>query len=217
MKLRKTTVAALSAAILSLSSCGAMMAPGAGQNGSQTSQSNGNDAIAGSGIGQAIMNILSGKLIPTESQIVGTWVYDTPAVVFNSDNVLSSIGGQVASSGIENKLQSYLNKYGITSGNTSITFNKDKTFTANVKGKAINGKYIINGQTVQMTFDGMAQPSKMTPQLSNGSLIIVGDATKLMTFVQGLGAASSNQQIAGITTLMKQFNGMQLGIRLQKK
>lgn len=201
------------AMLLGMTSCGNMMMPAGG---SQTTTAAGSQQAA-TGLGEMLMGLLSGSLIPTESQIVGTWVYQSPAVIFTSQNALSNLGGAVASSGIEQKLQSYLSKYGITSGNTTITFNKDKTFSANIKGKVVNGTYTINGQTVSMTFAGSNQPSRLTPQLNNGTLVIAGDATKIMTFAQGLGANSSNQDIAAISSIMNQFNGMQLGIRLQKK
>lgn len=217
MKTKNLSAAIFAALSLSLTSCGGGIGSVLNaQNTTSTQTTSGLGNLAG-GIGQALTGLLSGALIPTESQIVGTWVYQSPAVVFNSDNVLANLGGTVASSGIETKLQTYLAKYGIVAGSTSITFNKDMTFTANIKGNAISGKYTINGQSIQMTFNGMAQPSNMTPQLNNGSLIIAGDATKLMSFVQGLGAGSQNSQLSTISNLMKQFNGMQLGIRLQKQ
>lgn len=214
MKVKFLSAAAMAAMLLSLSSCGNMMPAAGNQNASTTGAAQASNVGA---LGQVLLGILSSKLIPTESQILGTWVYQSPAVIFTSENALSKLGGTVASSGIEKKMQTYLNNYGITSGNTSITFNKDKTFVANVRGKNISGKYTISGQTVQMTFDGQSAASKLTPQLDNGSLVIAGDATKIMTFMQGLGANSNNAQVSSITTLMKQFNGMQLGIRLQKK
>lgn len=215
IRIKTLPVIAVAAMSLGLTSCGGMMGGGQGMMGANAGQTAAAGQSVGA-IGQALIGLISSKLIPTENQIVGTWVYQSPAVVFNSQNALSSLGGNVASSGIEAKLQTYLSKYGITSGNTSITFNSDKTFTAQINGKTIGGTYNINGQDVQLKFNGTNNVSKMTPQLNNGSLIIAGDASKLLTFMQGLGANTGNSQIGAITSLMGQFNGMQLGIRMQK-
>lgn len=217
--MRKTILTAASAATLLLAtSCGMPL-----DRGMQTSEQptpaagyNGMGQAAG-GIGQTLINLLSGALIPTEMQICGTWEYQSPAVVFNSQNALASLGGSVVSSGIENKMQTYLAKYGISSGNTTITFNQDKTFVVKTSKRTITGTYTVVNQAVQMTFTGMTQPCRMTPQLDNGTLVIVADATKLKDFLQGMGTASGNQQLDAITSLMKQFSGMQLGIRMKKR
>ena len=121
----------------------------------------------------------------------------------------------MATKSIETKLQSYLNKVGITKGNLSITFKEDKTFSVNKKGKVIKtGTYAINDSEITLTFKGRKTPSKVTPQLDNGTLVIVMDATKLKTFMQNIG--SNVSQLSTIVSLMKSMDGMKLGIRLSK-
>lgn len=164
----------------------------------------------------SVIGVVNDKLVPTEDQVVGTWSYQSPAIVFNSKNALTNVGGAAASKTIETKLQTYLSKYGIKKGQMSITFNKDKTFSVNYKTKKITGTYVINGNSVVMTFKGRTQPCKLTPQLDNGQLCIVADATKLKNFVQGLGASATSAEIATIVSLLKQVDGMLLGIRLSK-
>lgn len=213
MKSKILSAAIMSASMFLMSSCGPM-----GSAGQTTTVNNPNQmGQMGGSLGQTLLGLLSGALVPTESQIVGTWVYQSPAVVFTSDNALATLGSSVVSSGIEGKMQTYLAKYGITNGNMSFTFNTDKTFTMMVKGKSIPGTYSIAGQTVLLTFAGFSQPSRLTPQLTNGSLVIVTDASKIKNFVQGMGAASNSSELNAITSLMNQFNGMQLGIRMQKR
>lgn len=212
------TAVAATATLFMMTSCGPMPAA----NGVQTSQPTAAAGYSGMGqpagnVGQTLMNLLSGALIPTEMQIVGTWAYQSPAVVFTSQNALASLGGNVVSSGIENKMQTYLAKYGITSGSTTITFNQDKTFVINTKNRNITGTYSIVNKAVQMTFTGRTQPCRMTPQLDNGTLVIVADATKIKDFLQGIGSDNGSQELGMLTNIMQQFNGMQLGIRMQKR
>lgn len=164
----------------------------------------------------SLANIISSKLVPTTSQIVGTWQYQKPAVMFTSSNSLKSAAGSLASSSIENKLQTkYLSKVGITKGKMSMTFNEDKSFTVNRSGKTVaSGTYTINGSDVTLTFKGKSKPCKLTPQLDNGTLVLVADATKLKTFLENTGSKISS--LSTITSLSKSMTGMKLGIRMAK-
>ena len=172
-------------------------------------------ATSGNGTLNQLTNIISSKLIPTSQQIIGTWTYQEPAVMFTSDNALKSAASSMASKTIETKLQNYLTKVGITKGNLSITFKEDKTFTVNRKGKTIRtGTYTITDSDVTLKFKGRKNPCKVTPQLDNGTLVIVMDATKLKTFMQNIG--SNVSQLSTIVSLMKSMDGMKLGIRMSK-
>lgn len=176
----------------------------------QQATSNGNGALS------ALGSVISSKLIPTSTQIVGTWAYKEPAVMFTSDNALKTAASAVASKKIEEKLQTYLSRVGFVKGKTTMTFNSDKTFTVNRNGKAVaSGTYSLAGNEVTMTFKGRKTPCKVTPQLDNGSLVIVMDATKLKTFMEGVG--SSIAQLATVTSLLKQVNGMKVGVRMTKQ
>lgn len=173
-------------------------------------------ATSGNSTLNALTGIISSKLIPKSSQIIGTWTYQEPAVMFTSENALKNAASSIATRSIESKLQSYLSKVGITKGNMSVTFNEDKTFVINRKSKKLaSGTYAIddNGD-ITLTFKGRKTPSKLTPQLDNGSLIVVMDATKLKTFMQNIG--SNVSQLSTIVSLMKSMDGMKLGIRLSK-
>lgn len=163
-----------------------------------------------------LSGLVSSKLVPSKTQIVGTWVYERPAIVFTSEDALTSLGGSAATSALEKKFQSTLDKYGISKGNMAITFNQDNTFKVTYKKRTSTGKYSVSNNVVSMTFEGQTSPCKMTPQLNNGTLIIATDATKMKNFLQGLGTSSS-ADIATITSLLKKFNGMKLGVRLNKK
>lgn len=163
-----------------------------------------------------LSGLINSKLVPSATQIIGTWVYERPAIVFTSENALTTVGGTAASSAVEKKLQNTLSKHGISKGNMSITFNKNNTFSVKYKNRTSGGKYSISNDVVTMTFNGQSAPCKMTPQLNNGTLVIATDATKIKNFLQGLGASSSSD-ISTITSMLKKFNGMRLGVRLNKK
>lgn len=203
----------IGAMTMSLSSCGF---GGPGQVSGGNTQAGQTAGAIGSGIGD-FLNMIKGALIPSESQVIGTWVYQRPAVAFTSENALASLGSNVISSGVENKLQTYLSKFGINPNSTSLTFNSDKTFTFNLGNRQLSGTYTVVDKTIQMTFNGQQTASRLTPQLNNGTLIIAADATKIKTFLESIGSSVNRTDVNTIVALMKQFSGMQVGIRLEKK
>lgn len=161
-------------------------------------------------------SVISSKLIPNSVQIVGTWAYKEPAVMFTSDNALKSTASAAMSKQIETKVQSYLSKLGLAAANMTMTFEKDNTFyvTRNAKNIA-SGTYALTDDDVTLTFKGKSNPCKVTPQLDNGTLVVVMDATKLKTFLEGIGSKVS--QLSTITTLMQSMDGMKVGIRMTKQ
>ena len=65
----------------------------------------------------SITDLISGKSALSPQTIAGTWNYTGSAISFKSDdNVLSNIAGAAAKSTLENKLDGYLKKVGITEG-----------------------------------------------------------------------------------------------------
>ena len=136
--------------------------------------------------------------------------------MFTSSNALKSAAGAVASSSIESKLQSYLSKAGIKKGNLTITFDSDKNFAIKKSGKTVrSGTYTISGNDITLTFKGKSKPCKVTPQLDNGSLVIVMDATTLKTFLTNV--AGNFSSLSTITSLLNSYDGMKLGIRMSKQ
>lgn len=161
-------------------------------------------------------SVISSKLIPNSVQIVGTWAYKEPAVMFTSDNALKSTAGAAMSKQIETKVQSYLSKLNLGAAKMTMTFEKDNTFYVTRNGKNIaSGTYALTDDDVTLTFKGKTNPCKVTPQLDNGTLVVVMDATKLKTFLEGIGSKVS--QLSTITTLMKSMDGMMVGIRMTKQ
>lgn len=173
-------------------------------------------AVKGNSTAESLVGVISSKLIPNSQQIVGTWVYQEPAIMLTSSNSLKQYASSVATKSLEQKMQSYLTKVGFTKGKSSITFNADKTFAIKYGTKAVKkGTYTLNNNEVVLTFTGKKTPSKMTPQLDNGSLIVVTDATKFKTFMENIGAQVS--QLSTVSSALKQMDGMKIGVRGTKQ
>ena len=79
-----------------------------------------------SGIGDFVAGLL-GKDKVSKTSLVGTWSYKQPAVIFESENMLTNVGGMAAGKAAEEKLQGYLDKIGFTSGKVKMDFKEDGT------------------------------------------------------------------------------------------
>lgn len=184
---------------------------GVSESGSSTS-----DIISG------ITSIFSSNKQASEDNIVGTWTYDSPAIVFESDNLLSTAAAKYAANKLETKLQTTLSKYGISKGNFTITFKSDGTFSETLKKKTYKGKWAVKDQklvlTYTSTYTGKSKSMNITTQKEGNNLLFVTDATKLLTLVQSMGAQNAtNSSLSSILSLSKNIKGMKLGLQLVKK
>lgn len=182
--------------------------------------SNGSASSSSTGKGQSIISglttIFSGSKVATADKIVGTWVYEEPAVVFESSNLLKKAGGSVVSSTIEKRLQTILNKYGIKKGKMKMTFDKNNNFTQTIGKRTVRGTYTIDGKSVKLKYVGGMSQLLGTTQLEGNSLLIVMNATKLLKFAGAVGNISGNSLLKTAGSLLSGMDGMECGVRLVK-
>lgn len=162
-----------------------------------------------------LTSIFSSSKQATEKTIIGTWVYEEPAIVLQSDNVLTSAAAKLAAKKAETKLQEQLNKIGIKKGALTLTFNSDGTFSETFGSKRVSGTWSIKNSKLIMKHT--VRTTTLTTQVSGKELMFVTDASKLLKLFQTLGSNSTNSSISTVTSLMKKVKGMQCGITLVKK
>lgn len=176
----------------------------------------GNSGSTTGNVISGLTSIFSSNKQATANNIVGTWSYDSPAIVFDSDDLLTKTGAALAASKIETKLQTTLSKYGITKDKFNITFKNDGTFTETIKGKTYSGKWTIKDSKLQLTY--ARKTMEITTQKEGNKLMFVTDATKLLTLVQTLGAkTATSSSLSTITALAKNIKGMKVGLTLVKE
>ena len=162
-----------------------------------------------------LTSIFSSSKQATEKTIIGTWVYEEPAIVLQSDNVLTSAAAKLAAKKAETKLQEQLNKIGIKKGALTLTFNSDGTFSETFGSKSVSGTWSIKNSKLIMKHT--VRSTTLTTQVSGKELMFVTDASKLLKLFQTLGSNSTYSSISTVTSLMKKVKGMQCGITLVKK
>lgn len=177
-------------------------------------------AIGGGSKGGSILSGLStifdATKGATKDRIVGSWTYTEPAVVFSSNNVLSSIGGKVAAQAIEKKLQEQFDKAGIKKGMMTMTFDKDGKFTQVIGKRATSGTYTISDHNVVLNYGGKVKQIVGTTQLDGNDLLIVMDASKLLKYANVLGALTGNSALKSIGSAISSLDGMEIGLKLNK-
>lgn len=184
--------------------------------GGLSGKSSSSDGSSTSDLISGLTSIFSSNKQASEKNIVGTWTYDSPAIVFESDDLISKAGAAIASKKIESKLQTTLAKYGITEDKFVITFNEDGTFTESIRGKSYSGKWEVKDQKLVLNYS--LKKMEITTQKEGNKLMFVTDATKLLSLMQSLGAkTATSSSLSTITSLMKNIKGMKVGLALKKK
>jgi uncharacterized membrane protein len=175
---------------------------------------------------QSLKNILStvaktvvGDKATTATSIVGTWKYSQPECTFESENLLTQAGGEVAAAKVEAKLATVYKTLKLTT--ISYTFNSDNTYSYSLKGKSYSGTYTFDSdkKTVTMTSTTLGTSLTAYVATTGSTMTLTFDASKLMTALQTISSAASslNSTASLISTLAGSYDGMLLGFELTKK
>lgn len=169
------------------------------------------------GLLSALTNVFSASKVATKDKIVGTWVYEEPAVVLSSDNTLKNLGGKLASSAIEEKLKTKLEGFGFKKGSVKMTFDSDGNFTQTFLGKNLTGTYTVEDKNIVLKYGGKVSQVIGTTQLDGNNLLIVMDASKLLKYVNVLGGITQNSTLETATSLLSSMDGLECGLKLVKE
>lgn len=152
--------------------------------------------------------------------VTGTWTYSGMAVKFESEDLLKNAAASVAAGQVEDKLDEYAAKVGLKAGTFSFTFKEDNTFTATVKGKSFNGTYTLSEdyKTMDLKFGSKIslKPFKATVSATSSQLDLLFNADKLLELIEKLTSSSNNSTLKTIGAIAEQYDGMQIGLELQK-
>lgn len=166
-----------------------------------------------SGVAKAVV----GNKATTASSIVGTWSYAGPQCQFESENLLSKAGGEVAAKEVEEKMKSVYEKVGMN--NIQYTFNEDGTYSYKMKKRTVNGTYVFDDTEKTITMTGKLGIKTIAHVTVTGDeMSLVFNADKLMSVLKTItGAASKVNATAGtINSVAGSYDGLMLGFELKK-
>ncbi len=168
-----------------------------------------------SSIVSGLTSIFNASKVATVADLVGTWKYTEPAIVFKSSNLLKNAGGKLAAAAIEKKMQTQFAKLGIKKGQMSMVFDKSGNFTQTIGKKKIRGTYSLSGQNISLKYAGLVSQVGTT-QVDGNNLLFVMDASKLLKYAKSIGALTGNSTLNSLGSLVSSYEGMQVGFRFNK-
>lgn len=187
---------------------------------------------AGSAVTNVLGALLGTSLTLSDEALEGTWNYEGVACILESEDALANMGGSLATSTLESKLDEKLTKVGIAKGNCSFTFVNDGSCMINVAGRDLKGKYELdaNEKVIVFTFVYDKLPVKTYVAYELQNLNIVFKADRLLSFIKNVASYLSKdstggqlQQLQSITqtigtvgALLENYDGMMLGAKLTK-
>ena len=175
-------------------------------------------------LGNVLTNA-AGAIYSGPVSLNGTYSYNGIAVSVTSSEggIISNLAGSAVTSGIESKADEYLAKIGVKPGAMTWTFNNtDNTFTLNVGGISIPGKYKVGDgeKTVTLTFGKSFQFLDMPGTLEStmsGARMTFTSAKAVAFFKKLAGALSqSSSQLSSIAKLADGYDNYRIGFKLGK-
>lgn len=185
-------------------------------NGSTEANNDGTALTTGGVVSGLLNSVLNAFVTVDENTIVGTWNFKGSAFVFESENVLASLGSDVVASQMEAKVDQYLAKLNIKEGMCSITFNKDGSYMFTAGDRVLNGTYELNSATkeLSMTFGMFATTAYLV--YDAGMINIVYQSDALLNVMKAFGAKGSSTTLALLGSLMNQYDGLRIGMAFAK-
>lgn len=161
----------------------------------------------------------------TDKSIEGTWTYKGVACEFNTDDMLLKFASEALSTKIEDTANGYMAKFGINPNVTTVTFNSDGTCVLTILGQEVSANYTLeDGNTILFSVLFNQINVRCNVFYEGSTICIMSDADKLLSIVKGL--ISQNQisldseamsTLSTMSSLIEGYDGMKLGLKLQRK
>ncbi len=173
------------------------------------------------GAGGALGNMVEGVFTKTDltvADIVGEWTSTGSAVSFQSDNFLKKAGGSAAAGAVENQLDQYYSKFGLTGAVLKI--DQDSTFTLTIKKLPIKGTISVKSKGVFnfnfsaggiMKLGSMAAYVEKTPT----GLNVMFDADKIKKIMTLAASIRGNKMVSTADKLLKEYDGICIGFKMK--
>lgn len=166
-------------------------------------------------IGNVITSVIGAQKV-SAADLVGSWSYSSPGCAFTSEKLLAQAGGEVVAAQIKSKVLPYYQKIGISSQNTTITFNQDGTYSASFRGTPMSGKWIYDEASSKVTLQGLLLNINCYAKRNTNGIGLLFEAKKLLTLLQTAAAMSGNSNIQTVGEISKSYDGVRLGFDFSK-
>ena len=159
-----------------------------------------------------------GDKATNEFSLIGTWEYVAADCQLKGDNILTNLGGEVATAEVEKKMSGIYTKVGLNT--LTFTFQSDNTCSYSVNGRVIKGTYEFDAEAKTVTIKGSLFGAKIKANvvILGNNMSFMFDADKILSVVKTItGAASKlNASASTVNSLISQFNGLMVGFEMKK-
>ena len=152
-----------------------------------------------------------------EMAIVGIWDFKGSAFVFESENVLASLGSDLVATQLEAKVNQYLAKFNIKEGSCSMTFNEDGSFVLVMGDRYVGGNYTLNKETKELTLTSGMFKTVANLVYDADTINLVYESEGLLRLLKGVGAKNSDGTLALLGGLFEKYDGLRIGLAFAKK
>ena len=166
-------------------------------------------------LGRVLSYLLYGNTI-SQDNIIGTWTYSSPKVIFESENILAKLGSDIASDKIEQTLGDQLSRIGFAKGKTTLTFNKDNTCSFTYGSRTYPGTYKFDASANRLTItDAFGVGNVKCTACKNGNeLYFLFDSNKVLSVLNTLSNSSLGNATAA--SVLGNYKGLKLGWSMTK-
>ncbi|MBR4644924.1 MAG: DUF4923 family protein [Bacteroidaceae bacterium] len=166
-------------------------------------------------LGKVLSYLMFGNTI-SKDNIIGTWTYSSPKVIFESENILAKIGSDIAADKIESTLGQQLANLGFTQGKTSLTFKEDNTCSFSYGSRTYPGTYKFDTSSNRLTVTGAfgVGSVKCTACKNGNELYLLFDSSKALSLISTL--SNSSLSNTTLSSLLGNYKGLKLGWSMTK-
>lgn len=153
---------------------------------------------------------------PTEKEILGTWVYTEPQVVYEGTDALASL----AISTVKGQIPSIAQKFGVVPGQDYVVIKKSK-ITAFCAGKKATATYTYIPSAGKAIITGEHNGKKIIvtgyATIKNGQVTVLFDAKELVAIAQQTETFKQNSTLQMMASVITGYPGIKVGATARKK
>lgn len=153
----------------------------------------------------------------TKKALVGSWVYEEPAIQFESQNLLDKAGGVVASQNVADNITPYFEMIGLKTGGIALDLREDNTCTITLGGQTIDGTYEFDDETKKLSLKaGFIPLPAAYPSIVNNQMAMTYDSSMLLNLIKVIGSTSNQSTFSSVASLADSYDGMKTGFTFKK-
>ena len=153
----------------------------------------------------------------TKKALVGSWVYEEPAIQFESQNLLDKAGGVVASQSVADNITPYFEMLGLKTGGIALDLREDNTCTITLGGQTIDGTYEFDDETKKLSLKAGFIPLPVAYlSIVNNQMAMTYDSSMLLNLIKVIGSTSNQSTFSSVASLADSYDGMKTGFTFKK-